>query len=470
MEPDTANAFVSPGALSGESTFDEYAANPRFQQLQTELRSWLFVGANSRDHSPEPDLTPEEQNLSTSHRPGHEYLWEHTVTGASQIPPSKKIQYLQVWITDCAPWLDMFDSERHFGQQVPIIAQRSAAVLHAMLAVGARTAERQGRMERSGSRDSLELYSQAITSLTSSLNTREPTVVLTACLLCVLEMMSVSPRDWRRHVEGCAALFASFGINGFSGGLLQAVFWCYARMDLCGAIIANGTEATVLEIDKWILLDDFSGSDSAKAEEIKRQFWLKGQQVPDMYANFAVYLCAKVCDLLFRRIKCVEMGVDKWCEHENLESEWTQLWDDLQEWLSKRPVEMLPVKTIRDGAFPRIFFSHWAAISSNQLFHTACILMLEIKGIQELDRSEQVYSPLWHARRVVGITLTNPHCGCINNAIQPLYVAGKLFTHREEQAIIVKLIDSIETRTGWGSRWRIKDLEAIWGYHRGTFT
>jgi hypothetical protein len=468
MDTDTANAFVSPGALSGESIFDEYAANPRFQQLQTELRTWLFVGAHSREHSPDRGVTPEEQNLSIRHKPGHEYLWDHMVNGAIQMPPSKKIEYLHVWITDCAPWLDMFDTERHFGQQVPILAQHSAAVLHAMLAIGARTAERQGRVE--GSRDSMELYSEAITSLTSSLNAREPTVVVTACLLCVLEMMSVSPRDWRRHVEGCAALFASSGINGFSGGMFQAVFWCYARMDLCGAIIANGAEATVLSVGKWILLGDFNGSDVAREEEIKRQFWEKGQQAPDMYANFAVYLCAKVCDLLFRRTQCVEMGENNGCEHENFEREWNQLWDDLQEWSLKRPAEMMPVKSTRDEAFPRIFFSHWAAISSNQLFHTACILMLEIKGIDELDRPEQVYSPLWHARRVVGISLTNPHPGCINNAIQPLYVAGKLFTHREEQSIIVKLIESIEARTGWGSRWRIKDLEAIWGYRRGTFT
>jgi hypothetical protein len=460
--------LVSPGAVSNESTLDEYAANPRFQQLQTELRSWLVVGANSRDQTRENSASPQDQSSAARGKPGHQYLWTHLKNSADQIPLQWKIKYLHVWITECAPWLDMFDNERHFGQQVPIVAQHSAAVLHAMLAIGARTAERQGRAE--GSRDSMELYSQAITSLTSSLNTREPTVVVTACLLCVLEMMSVSPRDWRRHVEGCAALFASSGINGFSGGMLQAVFWCYARMDLCGAIIANGAEATVLSIEKWILLDDFHGLEAARDDEIKRRFWQRGQQVPDMYANLAVYLCAKVCDLLFRRTRYVEVGDNNGCGHDAFTCEWSRLWDDLQEWATKRPAEMLPVKSVRDGSFPRIFFSHWAAISSNQLYHTACILMLEIRGIEELDRPEQVYSLLWHARRVVGISLTNPHPGCINNAIQPLYVAGKLFTHREEQTVIVKLIDSIEAATGWGSRWRIKDLEAIWGYRRGTFT
>ncbi|KIW97850.1 uncharacterized protein Z519_01434 [Cladophialophora bantiana CBS 173.52] len=474
MEADlTDTHFVSPGAASNESTLDEYAANPRFQQLQTELRSWLVVGASSRDQTRENSASPPDTSrAATRHKPGYQHLWEHVKNSADQIPLKWKIKYLHVWITECAPWLDMFDNERHFGLQVPIIAQKSPAVFHALLALAARTAERRGYTQ--GSRDSLELYSQAISSLTSSLNTKEPNVMVTACILCVLEMMSVSPRDWRRHVEGCAALFASSGINGFSGGLLQAVFWCYARMDLCGAIIADGSEATTHPIEKWALLPDFSGTEAEKQEAIMAEFLKRGRQIPDMYANCAVYLCAKVCDLLARRTRCVELGEENGCNDESFEQEWNKLWSELQGWYTHRPPEMTPVKEIKTGAggspFPMIFFPHWAAISSNQLYHTACILMLEIMNNETLDKGKIIHSSLWHARRVVGISLTNPHPGCINNAIQPLHVAGKLFTHFEEHSIIVKLIDSIEARTGWGSRWRIKDLEATWGYCRGTFT
>ncbi|KAJ9502201.1 hypothetical protein H2202_002265 [Exophiala xenobiotica] len=478
----SAAQFVSPGAVSSESFFDEYAANPRFQQLQTELRSWLFVGATSGDHTRENSVSPEDEVAdSNTHqavrsKPGHQYLLDHVRESNDQIPLQRKLRYLHVWITDCAPWLDMFDAERHFGIRVPILAQDSAAVFHALLAVAARTAERQGDPQGSLC-DSLELYSQAITSLTSSLDTREPNVMVTACLLCVLEMMSSSPRDWRRHVEGCAALFVSSGINGFSGGLLQAVFWCYARMDLCGAIIADGTESTVLTVEKWALIDAEGAlheSDVARQQAIGEEFRRRGQQIPDMYANYAVYLCARVCDLLARRTRHIELGEDNGCDSNAFGHEWTRLWDDLQEWLSCRPTEMTPVKSSTNNnasRFPSIFFAHWAAISSNQLYHTACILMLEMKDDDTTStRPDELHSTLWHARRIIGISLTNPHPGCINNAIQPLFVAGKLFTHREEQKIIVELIDSIEARTGWGSRWRIKDLEAAWGYRRGTFT
>ncbi|OAP64971.1 hypothetical protein AYL99_00943 [Fonsecaea erecta] len=463
--------FISPGALSSESVFDEYAADPRFQRLQTELRSWLFVGARSGGTTRAHSVTAgEDDTLTDRTKPGHHYFGEQVFNSAQEIPVERKLKYLKVWITDCAPWLDMFDQERHFGLQVPILAQGSSAVFNALLAVGARTAERQGNI--AGFRDSLGLYSQAISSLTSSLNTKEPNVVVAACLLCVLEMMSVSPRDWRKHVEGCAALFVASGINGFSGGLLQAVFWCYARMDLCGAIIADGAESTVMPIDKWALLSTIPPSRSDALREIKAVFWEQGRRVPDMYANYAVYLCARTCDLLSRHIRCVELGEENGCIGESFEGAWNDLWTDLQEWLSKRPQAMLPVdieaSSAEKGPFPHIFFAHWAAISSTQLYHTACILLLDIKPSTETEIYRSTYySRLWHARRIVGISLTNPHAGCINNAIQPLYVAGKLFTHPDEQNIIVNLIDSIEARTGWGSRWRIKDLKAAWGYPRG---
>lgn len=167
---------------------------------------------------------------------------QHLYNSQDQVPLLKKIKYLNIWISECAPWLDMFDQERHFGIQVAIIARRSPAVLYALLALAARQTERHGGSAAS-SQDSLELYSRAISSLAPSINARDPPVLITACILCVLEMMSVSPRDWRRHSEGCAALLENSGVNGFSAGLLQAVFWCYARMDLCAAIIAEGGKA-----------------------------------------------------------------------------------------------------------------------------------------------------------------------------------------------------------------------------------
>jgi hypothetical protein len=52
----------------------------------------------------------------------------------------------------------------------------------------------------------------------------------------------------------------------------------------------------------------------------------------------------------------------------------------------------------------------------------------------------------------------------LNNAIQPLWIAGRLFSHVSEHGIIIDIIRKIEAETGWGACWRIRDLELAWGY------
>jgi hypothetical protein len=178
-----------------------------------------------------------------------------------------------------------------------------------------------------------------------------------------------------------------------------------------------------------------------------------------MHANWAVYLCAKVCDLVYKRTRSLELGEHDQTDMRSFSEQWALLWDELHFWVEHRPPAMLPVKITKTGGqlFPEIFFAQWAAISGNQLYHTACILMLEIKSVElKVQTSLPEFSAVWHARRVVAISLTNPHRGCLNNAIQPLYVAGKLLSHRSEHVVVANIINTIEITTGWGARWRLK--------------
>lgn len=122
----------------------------------------------------------------------------------------------------------MFDSQATFGIQLPALARNFPALLYAILAISARQMERKEGIPDSF--ESLELYQEAIRLLSPLLQVRDPKVIGACVLLCCLEMMSARAQDWRRHLEGCAALFDAFSIDGFSQGLLQAIFWCYARM------------------------------------------------------------------------------------------------------------------------------------------------------------------------------------------------------------------------------------------------
>ena len=216
--------------LSTVSAFDEYSSDPRFVESQRELRMLLFDTARSlaptRATSP---VLPADEIPNSLRSP-------EIVSVSSETPSSirlivstgKRVAWLKNYINEVAPWLDMFDAQQAFGRQILILAKSSPPLTYAILAISARQMERQKKLQ--GDYDSLQLYQEAIMSLTPQLGARDPNIMATCVILCCLEMMSAAPKNWRKHLDGCAALFHSYGINGFSSGIGQAVFWCYARM------------------------------------------------------------------------------------------------------------------------------------------------------------------------------------------------------------------------------------------------
>lgn len=231
-------------AFPGNSSLDAFALEPGYLAYQEELRCLIFstaqTAAPTREASPILEIdVPTEEDFAVQAQ-----------TGAVLASP-RRLKYLKNYVAEVAPWvsafrlhstvfvrrgsryclqLDMFDSQGVFTVQVPILARRCPALLYAVLALSARQVER--KESRQHSFDSLELYQEAIRLVNPLLQAHDLMVIPICVILCCLEMMSASPRDWRRHLEGCAALFDAFGVNGFRGGLLQAVFWCYARMGL----------------------------------------------------------------------------------------------------------------------------------------------------------------------------------------------------------------------------------------------
>lgn len=233
------------------------------------------------------------------------------------------------------------------------------------------------------------------------------------------------------------------------------VFYANHESDLCGALISDGTEGTLVPISKWLPPNAVLKS----ALELFRE-----NRSPDMHANYSVYLGSEVCKLIADRTRYTELDEQNGCDAVSFQVRWLRLWNELQTWVHDRPQEIVPVRTTESQPFPQILFVHWAGISSNQLYHTACIILLGTKPREiQLDNGLTA-SPTWHAKRICGISLTNPHEGCLNNAIQPLWVAGKLLSHKSEHELLLKLIGSIESMTGWATSWRIADLETAWGY------
>jgi hypothetical protein len=221
---------TSPMGLSAASTYDEYASDPRFIESQREFRTLLFDTARSAGPTRVGSPVPGDSNgLDDSNPPEPSArAAEYRSYIKSVVTTGERVIWLKNYINEVAPWLDMFDAQQVFGSKVIMLAKTSAPLTYAILAISARQMERQKKLQ--GDHNSLQLYQEAIRSLTPQLQARDPNILAACVILCCLEMMSAAPRNWRKHLDGCAALFEAYGVHGFSTGIPQAVFWCYARM------------------------------------------------------------------------------------------------------------------------------------------------------------------------------------------------------------------------------------------------
>lgn len=188
LEPSPAQeiSFLSPESFS---TLDEYSNNPRFIELQEELRGVLFARASGEDTNFR--TTPEQDagNADDTEQPEPKRGFDFTRVS---IPKIQLIKYLKNWIIECAPYLDKFDHARHFAIRVPVIAESSPALFYAVLAFSARQMERKAGSDKNY--DSLELYQESISLLAPGMQAKDSNMLVTACILAVMELMSGSHR------------------------------------------------------------------------------------------------------------------------------------------------------------------------------------------------------------------------------------------------------------------------------------
>jgi hypothetical protein len=291
----------------------------------------------------------------------------------------------------------MFDNQRHFASTFTQMAKTSAHLRYSILALSARQLERQQNAKSQS--ESLSLYQEAIHLLLPELGSKTTPVIASCVILCVLEMLSCkyyypsrifhglpkigNPKEWRRHLDGCAYLIQAAGINGFSGKEEQALFWCFARMgmrffqpsllshgtnefsvDVCGGLISE--EETIIPIHNW-RPSDMSYNEAAQT------FIASAKTNVDTYANYTVYLLARTVNILFGCASkpdypctsCQSVPSD---DGDSFVHRWADSFDRVEEWYEKRPAQMKSIFSVaaseregRDRAFPIALYGNGSA-------------------------------------------------------------------------------------------------------------
>lgn len=419
--------------------------------LRTRLIQEVMSTAPSRQDSPAVDggdNDSEVHDVSKSFQASDSTSPEQPISHI--LSRDVECQLWRNWFEEIAPWLDKFDNNRHFQHIIPTMAPTHEHLKYSILALSARQIE---LMYNKPTDQSLALYQEAIHTLLPHLPTRSTAVIASCVILCVLEMLSCSPKAWQRHLDGCASLMEAVGIDGCVGGVEQALFWCFARMDVCGGLISS--VKTLIPVSRWV-------STGSLDEGVKLFQNLPGF---DDWANYSVYLIAQVIDLLMPGSSQQEATPCLADDKDKGRARWLKLWEYICGWHDRRPEPLHPIMTIpssEPSPFPTIIFSNPAAISGNQLYHTASILMLQNQppGIRLQPKPRSI---LWHARRVCAISISNDHHGAWTNSLQPLWIAGRCMSNPMEHKAILTLLEKIERESGWGTSWRADDLKAYWG-------
>ncbi|KAK3115017.1 hypothetical protein LTR53_006057 [Teratosphaeriaceae sp. CCFEE 6253] len=453
-------SFLSP-QISSDATSDDgiFLPGSQYLELHAQLRNRMIDTARSTVPSRLGTPDADDHVGTDMHDPfadGVETEDEESRRLAALSPEQEYVLW-QNYIAEVAGWIDKFDINRSFELVLPMLAKSHSHLKYAILALSARQMERKSQMVDNSR--SLALYQHAIHLLSPALHRRTTAVLASCIVLAVLEMMSCSPKAWRRHLDGCAALIQALGLSGACGGLEQALFWVFARMDVCGGLISS--ERTLIPMHKWML-----GSDILLDIAM-----MDAQGTFDMYANHVVYLLGRVIDLLCFSGKWEQRHHRRSAVRDMLDyaTEWSQLFELVEAWYENRPEEVKSLLAIpSDGRdptkpFPTLLYGNGPGVSGNQMYHTAALLMLKYKPAHAHFAKQKPRSMLWHARQICAISISNTHHGCWTNSTQPLWIAGQHMSHPSEHKAILKIYERIERETGWATKWRADDLRTFWG-------
>ncbi|KAF4860962.1 Transcription activator AMTR1 [Colletotrichum siamense] len=384
------------------------------------------------------------------------------------LPVSKTEQahLMTAYLRETGTWCETTDSEKHFTIKSIHSMMESRAFVAAALALSSRQVDTlRGRQRQTA----LELYQYTIRLLIYQDPSEADTSILAACtLLCVYEMMASSVSEWRRHLNGCAGLLKSRNWKGCSKGIIKSCFWAFARIDIWAAFIIGQT--TLLSTTCWVENDSIPAVSAAAATS---------GDIDD-YCNLAILIFAKIINLIAHNPPSPRISA----AHRVTMTE--DLWKDLSIWWKFRPRDVCPL--LREeprgsgNPFPTVVFTTSAASS---------ILLLETGLVSSSSTEKELSDPIWHARELGGLSISNDsHANWVNH-LQPLFIAGRAlantsrwggrlletqpadtyddcFGNGEEYALeklaLLKQLARIEKETGWKTSDRSAELRRLWGF------
>jgi hypothetical protein len=173
-------------------------------------------------------------------------------------------------------------------------------------------------------------------------------------------------------------------------------------------------------------------------------------------------------DVLSQHWRTISSDLEKW--HTNLPQSFpsaSHTDDDMLDVSSPDPVNQ------PHHGFPKIYYETPICAATMLSYHMASILLYANRPMESTAIRSSVSARLRHyqqdmqrtnrhAREVCGIVSQERSEAVLVHAIQPLFVAGQVFSSSQDQAAVSTLLRDIEDKTGWSTSWFIDTMRQNW--------
>lgn len=152
-----------------------------------------------------------------------------------------------------------------------------------------------------------------------------------------------------------------------------------------------------------------------------------------------------------------------------------QLVEGLEQWYQDRPQGFQPMMefgidddfAVTGQNFPVVLFANGAGVLSNQLYHTAMLLLLHSRPRTApiADFASARMSPLWHAQCICSIALNNDRRECWDPCLLASFLmASRCMTHEAQQQEILQGFENTRSVTGWDAGDFVRGLREEWSF------
>ncbi|KAI0421495.1 hypothetical protein F5X98DRAFT_328500 [Xylaria grammica] len=369
-----------------------------------------------------------------------------------------EVELLKYYSHHIAPWLDVYDQNQTFGNHVPRLAMASPCVLELLLHVSAVFSSRPVEIVQRRGAGLFHLQAMSnppgIESPSSALRT-------IACFVLARTLLFVDsiPDTWECNFQGDGAFLYFRRFNFLDIGQRRmwfAFLTLILRLEVAYCLMNQRAPVWISELAHQIQTQWGMGNSGANGPGgiFNASLCCLKLLIDVMNFSFPPFNASDATTVLGQISASTTPSTSR-------ADKWNELSNGLHAWYTSRPLRLEPLAEVEhpESAFPTVIFPTGAGVSSNILYHTAMLLLLNKKPQRVSFNEHNTESGMdmaqmsahWHTHRICGIAIHSDPVS--TNCWDPVMIASFSLAAKEaksssQQNDIVLFLEQLRV-AGW---------------------